>query len=373
METRKKRTWAEIRLKNLAHNVDQMRAQLPEGCRYLGVVKANAYGHGSIPVAKKLVDMGVANLAVACYDEAKELRDAGIRTDILILGPSPASLARELARLGNVCQAVGSLRLAKALNEELEGTGLTLGIHLKLETGMGRTGFSVNRPADLADAAEAIGLPHLDTQGVFTHFCVSDEPESDFTGTQFERFLYGVDTLEKNGGKKFAIRHCTNSGAMVNYPETYLDMVRPGIAQYGLYPGKEHGALDLKPVMRLMTRVMEITDHDLGDTISYGRTYTCSTPRRFAVLPIGYADGLHRTLSNQLEVVVRGHRVRQCGRICMDMCMVDITDFPDVQVGDEVEIFGDAQSVDVLADTIGTISYELLCSVSPRVPRVYID
>jgi len=349
-----------------------MRSQLPAGCRYLGVVKANAYGHGAVEVARRLESMGVTNLAVACYDEAKQLRDVGITAEILILGPSPACLAKELAQLGNVCQAVGSLRLAQALSQELDGTDLTLGIHLKLETGMGRTGFSVNHPADLDDAVRAMSLPGLNPQGVFTHFCVSDEPESGFTDTQFQRFLNGVDTLEKNSGKKFAIRHCTNSGAMVNYPETYLDMVRPGIAQYGLYPGKEHGTLELKPVMRLMTRVMELTDHDPGDTISYGRTYTCDTPRRFAVLPIGYADGLHRALSNQLEVVIRGHRVKQRGRICMDMCMVDVTDFPDVQVGDEVEIFGDTQSVDVLADTIGTISYELLCAVAPRVPRVYL-
>lgn len=368
METQKKRTWAEIRLKNLEHNVKSMQTQLPEGCRYLGVVKANAYGHGAVPVAKRLEELGVQNLAVACFDEAVQLREAGIRAELLILGPSPAYLAKDIAALGNVAQAVGSIRLAQALEAELTGTTLTLPVHIKLETGMGRTGFS-----NLALAAEAMELPHLDPQGVFTHFCVSDEWGNEFTQTQFDRFTRGVDLLEERSGKKFTIRHCTNSGAMVNYPETYLDMVRPGIAQYGLYPAKEHGQIELRPVMRLMTRVAEITAHAAGDTVSYGRTYTCDGPRVFAVLPIGYADGLHRALSNRLEVTIGGKKARQCGRICMDMCMVDITDLPDVQVGDEVEIFGDAQSVDVLAEQAGTISYELLCAVSPRVPRVYVD
>jgi len=345
-----------------------MQSQLPAGCRYLGVVKANAYGHGAVRIARKLEQLGVENLAVACFDEAAELRQAGIKAEILILGPSPAFLAKEIAALGKVCQAVGSLRLAQALSGELEGTGLTLPIHMKLETGMGRTGFT-----DLADAVRAMSLPGLDPQGVFTHFCVSDEYGNDFTATQFKRFTDGIAYLEQTSGKKFQLRHCTNSGAMVNYPETYLDMVRPGIVQYGVYPAAEHGALDLRPVMRLMTRVAEITDHLPGDTVSYGRTYTCTAPTRFAVLPIGYADGLHRVLSNQLEVTVRGRKARQRGRICMDMCMVDVTDIPDVQVGDEVEIFGDAQSIDVLAEQAGTISYELLSGITARVPRVYLD
>ncbi|MBP3654479.1 MAG: alanine racemase [Oscillospiraceae bacterium] len=373
MERMMKRTWAEISLGNLEHNVRNMQAQLPEGCRYLGVVKANAYGHGAVPVAKRLEEIGVTNMAVACYDEAVQLREAGITAQLLILGPSPAFLAKDIAVLGDVCQAVGSLSLAQAMSAEMDGSGLTLPIHLKLDTGMSRTGFSVMQHGALEAAAQAMALPGLDAQGVFTHFAVSDELGNDFTAEQFLRFTRSVSWLEETSGKKFALRHCTNSGAMVNYPEMYLDMVRPGIAQYGLYPASEHGALDLKPVMKLMTRVAEITDHLPGDTVSYGRTYTCERPHRFAVLPIGYADGLHRALSNQLEVVIGGEKARQCGRICMDMCMVDITDLPGVQIGDPVEIFGGEQSVDALAELAGTISYELLCAVSPRVPRVYVD
>ncbi|MBQ3010860.1 MAG: alanine racemase [Oscillospiraceae bacterium] len=372
MERQKIRTWAEISLKNLEHNVKNMQAQLPEGCKYLGVVKANAYGHGVIPVAKKLEELGVKYLAVACFDEAAELREAGIRAQILILGPSPAYLARDIAALGNVAQAVGSLRMAQALSDRLSGTDLILPVHMKLDTGMCRTGFSVQQEAAMREAKAALELKHLDFQGVFTHFAVSDEPDDDFTAYQYHAFLRAVAMLEDHKGEAFALRHCTNSGAMVNYPGTYMDLVRPGIAQYGLYPAAEHGALELKPVMKLMTRVAEITDHMEGDTVSYGRTFTCEGKRRFAVLSIGYADGLHRALSGKLEVVIRGRKAKQCGRICMDMCMADITDLPDVQVGDEVEIFGDVQSVDVLAELAGTISYELLCAVSPRVPRLYV-
>ena len=369
MERQKTRTWAEISLSNLEHNVNQMRRQLPEGCSYLGVVKANAYGHGAVPVARKLQDIGVEYLAVASFDEAAELREAGITAQIIILGPSPAWLAKEIAALGNVVQAVGSLYLANALSEEI-GDG-TLPVHLKLDTGMSRTGFSVHMPQGMKDAEAAMQLKGLDVQGVFTHFAVSDEPESSFTHQQFERFMAAVEHLEALRGARFPIRHCTNSGAMVNFPEMYLDMVRPGLAQYGLYPAGEHGALELKPVMKLMTRVASITDHVEGDTVSYGRTYTCDAPHRFAVLPIGYADGLRRSLSGQLEVLIHGEKAPQRGRICMDMCMVDITHLPHVKVGDKVEIFGDLQSVEDLAAMAGTIPYELLCAVSPRVPRVY--
>ena len=366
-----KRTWAEINLQVLEHNVNQMRSRLPEGCEYLGVVKANAYGHGAVRIAKKLEQIGVKHLAVASFDEAAELRYNGIQANILILGPSPVYLTREIVKLGNVCQTIGSLDMAKQMAQRLQGE--TLPVHLKLDTGMSRIGFCVHHEEGLRLAEEAMQLEGLDVQGVFTHFAVSDEPTESFTHLQFERFLSAVEHLEQVRGKRFPLRHCTNSGAMVNYPEMYLDMVRPGLAQYGLYPAAEHGALDLKPVMKLMTRVAEITDHWEGDTVSYGRTYTCDSPCRFAVLPIGYADGLHRSLSGQLQVRIGGAVAPQRGRICMDMCMVDITHLPHVQIGDEVEIFGGEQSVAALAELAGTIPYELLCSVSPRVPRVYKD
>jgi len=207
---------------------------------------------------------------------------------------------------------------------------------------------------------------------VFTHFAVSDEPEESFTLEQFARFTKAVDELENETGRSLGIRHCANSGAVVNFRETCLDMVRPGLLLYGLYPGAERGGLDLKPVMRLLTRVAEITEHHAGDTISYGRIFTCERDMRLAVIPVGYADGLHRSLSGKFDVLINGKRAHQVGRICMDMCMVDVTDMPEVKTGDIVTVFGDEPEATELADIAGTISYELLCAISPRVPRVYI-
>ena len=196
--------------------------------------------------------------------------------------------------------------------------------------------------------------------------------EESFTLEQFGRFTAAVDALENETGRSLGIRHCANSGAVVNFRQTCLDMVRPGLLLYGLYPGAERGGLDLKPVMRLLTRVAEVTEHRAGDTISYGRIYTCERDMRLAVIPVGYADGLHRRLSGKFDVVINGRRARQVGRICMDMCMVDVTDMPEVRAGDIVTVFGDEPDAGELADIAGTISYELLCAISPRVPRVYI-
>ena len=373
MNDKTKRTWAEISLAAIEHNYRAMRERLPEGCRFLGVVKADAYGHGAVPVARKLEELGCEYLAVACIDEARQLREAGIGLPILILGFTPAAYARELAELG-VTQAVGSLDAAAALSGALEGTDLTLKVHLKLETGMGRTGFRVFGTWDALPAAEAVKLPRLNAEGVFTHFCVSDAEENvrDFTIEQFRRFIAGVGAIEAKAGRKFAIRHCTNSGAMHAFPETYLDMVRPGVSLYGMYPGPVRDQIDLIPAMTLKTRVAYVEKHEPGDTISYGRTFTADRPMEVAVLPIGYADGLHRVLSNRLSVMIGGRRVRQIGRICMDMCMADVTGLG-VQPGDEAEIFGRRMPIDDVAELAGTIHYELTCAVSPRVPRVYVD
>ena len=370
MDDRTKRTWAEVSLGAIEHNYRAMRAELPDGCKFLGVVKANAYGHGAIPVSRRLADLGCDYLAVACLDEARELRQAGIGLPVLILGHTPPEYAPELAEL-DVTQAVGSLEAASALNAALEGTGRTLKVHLKLETGMGRTGFRVFGDWKALPAATAVRMPHLHAEGVFTHFCVSDGEEDvrDFTCTQLERFRTAIDAIETRSGHRFAIRHCTNSGAMHAFPETYMDMVRPGVSLYGMYPGPVRDRIELVPAMTLMTRVAYVERHEPGDTVSYGRTFTVERPSELAVLPIGYADGLHRVLSNKLRVLVNGRVVPQVGRICMDMCMADVTGLG-VKPGDEVQIFGRDMPIDDVADLAGTIHYELTCAVSPRVPRV---
>ncbi len=374
MNELQKRTWAEIHLDHIAHNVQAMREKLPASCRFLGVVKANAYGHGAIRVAKKLEEIGCEYLAVACIDEAIELREAGVRAPILILGYTPPEYAADLSHY-EITQAVGSLEMARGLSQNAGDAPVR--VHLKLETGMGRTGFRVLNTQELAEAAETLQLPGLDAEGVFTHFCVSDEYGDPFTQEQYSRFTNAISALEAGRGKRFAIRHCANSGAVINYPQYSMDMVRPGIATYGLYPAKEHGGIELLPGMSLRTCIAQITSHEAGDTISYGRKFMAKGPMRIAVLPIGYADGLHRTLSGQLEVLIRGKRCPQLGRICMDMCMVDVSDLPDVRPGEIATIFGrdgDAEiSVDELAEKADTISYELLCAVSPRVPRIWSE
>ena len=373
MDEMRKRTWAEVSLGAIEHNYRAMRARLAPGTRYMGIVKANAYGHGAVRVSRLLEDVGCDYLAVACIDEAVQLRQAGIGLPILILGYTPPELAPQLAE-NDVTQAVGSLDMARALNDALAGTGRTLKVHFKLETGMGRTGFRVYGGADGSDAAQAMALPRLAPEGVFTHFCVSDGApgERDFTWEQLKRFKAGFETIEERSGRRFEIHHCTNSGAMLSFPETYMDMVRPGVALYGLYPGEDRGDIELIPAMTLKSRVACVERHEPGDTISYGRTFTVERPSAIAVLPIGYADGLHRTLSNKLTVDFDGRRARQVGRICMDMCMADVTDLG-VKAGDTAEIFGRRIGAGEVAALCGTIHYELLCAVSPRVPRIYVD
>ncbi len=373
MDDLKKRTWAEVSLGAIEHNYRAMRAKLAPGTRYMGIVKADAYGHGAVRVSQLLEELGCDYLAVACLDEVRVLRKAGIGLPIMILGFTPPEYAAELADL-KATQAVGSLAYAQALSKQLSGTGKTLKVHVKLETGMGRTGFRAFGEDSLADAAQAVQLPGLAAEGVFTHFCVSDgnEEQRPFTNVQFDRFKNGVEAIQAKSGHTFEIRHCTNSGAMLSFPGTYMDMVRPGVALYGLYPGPDHGHIDLIPAMELKSRVAYVERHEPGDTVSYGRTFTVEKPSEIAVLPIGYADGLHRVLSNKLTVALNGHKVRQVGRICMDMCMLDVTGL-DVKSGDVAELFGRTMPCGDMADLAGTIHYELVCAVSARVPRVYVD
>ncbi|MGI5935537.1 MAG: alanine racemase [Oscillospiraceae bacterium] len=374
MDDLQKRSWAEISLKSIEHNYRNIRSLLPPCCRFMGVVKANAYGHGAVEVSRLLEKLGCEYLGVATFDEARELRDAGIGLPILILGHTPPNLAPEMARL-DITQAVANLGVAREMAGILEGKRLK--IHIKLETGMGRIGFSHASPRTMEEILELLALPCFDAEGIFTHFAVSDVYGDSFTQEQFRRFKETVSKLEEASGHTFAIKHCANSGAVINYPETYLDMVRPGLALYGMYPGNEKGSLDLRPAMSLKTRVAAVYEQAPGDTISYGRTFTVEKDMRVAVLPIGYADGLHRIASNKIDVLIHGKRARQLGRICMDMCMVDVTDIPDCRPGDVAIIFGsdgDAYlPVEELAEKCGTINYEIVCSPSRRIPRIYVD
>lgn len=373
MEHAKDRTWAEVLLDNIEHNYKAIRGRLAPGCRFLGTVKADAYGHGAIPVARLLEDLGTEYLAVACIGEAIPLRQAGIKLPILVLGYTDPSRASEIIEMG-LTQTVYSAELAEAYSHGAAGLGKHIKCHLKLDSGMGRLGFD-NGIAD--EMSEIISLPGLVFEGMFSHFALSDCWGEQYTKAQFDSFKKAVDYIEGQSGKKFEIVHCANSGAVVNYPETYMDMVRPGIALYGAYeePSPNLESFGFKPGMELKTRIVQIRDMPKGATVSYGRTFTAEEKCRIAVLPVGYADGLHRALSNKMEMLLGGKIIKQVGRICMDMCMVDITNINSANVGDMVTVFGHDGGTELPLSRhsrlIDTITYELLCSISPRVPRVY--
>lgn len=374
MNDLQKRTWAEISLDNIRHNYLAIRASLPEGCRFLGVVKADAYGHGALKVAKLLQDNGADYLAVSCLDEALELRAGGVTMPILILGHTPPEYTGTLIAM-NITQTVTCL--AKALEYSAEAVRLSreLKIHIKLDTGMSRLGFLCAGSyfdEGVQNVVDSCRLPGLIPEGVYTHFAVSDEPGEDckvYTQKQFQLFLDVIETVRKRGGITFAIRHCANSGAVANYPEMALDMVRPGLLLYGY---GDEGRLDLHPCMRLVTTVSTIKFYEPGTCVSYGRRYTTSRRTRMGVLAIGYADGLPRLASNKCAFAAGNGLAPQRGSICMDMCMVDLTELPEVDVGSQVELFGGHCSIYQLSDAAETIPYELLCAVSKRVPRVYL-
>ena len=376
-----KRTWAEVSLDNLEHNYRAIKNHIPEGCRFLGVMKADAYGHGAVPLSHALCELGAEYLAVSNLEEAIQLRRGGVRAPMLILGYTPASFADTMVFM-DITQEVHSLEYAKELDTALAGTNYILNVHLKLDTGMTRIGFfAYDHERTLPELLEVCGLPHLHVEGVFTHFCVADSkaPEDEaFTRTQYARFTAMLDALAAHGIRP-ELRHCASSGATILYPELALDMVRPGIATYGHAPSEDaEGILDLRPLMTVRTTVAQPREIPAGTSISYGRTYTAERDMRVAVLPIGYADGLLRGLSGKVSFRIRGRMARSVGRICMDMCMVDVSEIPGVRVGDEAALFGyDTDGTllpcERIAQQAGTISYEILCGISKRIPRIYMQ
>ena len=374
MESTLKRTWAEISLDNLTHNFETIRRQVGPKAKLLGVVKADAYGHGAVRVAKHLERLGAGYLAVSNLDECEELRVNGITLPILMLGFTPADQAGRILK-NDMTQAVPNLAIAEAYSSAAVHAGGTMKVHIKLDTGMGRLGFQCDDAhfdASLRDILKILALPGLDVEGVFTHFCVSDEAADEcveFTKVQHNRFLRMIDAVETQGNFRFRLHHCCNAGGIASYPEWAWDMVRCGIILYGT--GDLAERMGMKPVMTVKTTVSTIKDFDPDTSISYGRQFFTTRPSRIAVLPIGYADGLFRALSGKLRVLTPYGEAQQVGRICMDMCMIDVTDLPQVKSGDEVEIFGEHVLCADLAERCDTIPYELLCAVSKRVPRIY--
>ena len=371
------RTWAEINLDELAHNIHTLRKILTPSAKFLGVVKANAYGHGVTQCAHVLQKNGADFLAVATIPEGVTLRQSGITLPILCLGQTTPELAPLMADY-SITQAVGDIDNAKALSSYAQALHANIRIHIKIDTGMSRTGFfwpnnDAEKSRTASEILEACNLPGLDAEGIFTHFAAADD-DPDYTHLQLSRFNDARETLSRLG-RNFRLSHAAASVGTLNYPDAHLDMGRFGLVLYGYEStetGNEGSTLDLHPVMTLKSRITAVRRLPAGTTISYGRTYTLARDSVIAVLPIGYADGLPRTLSNKFNVKIHDVLCPNVGRVCMDMCMIDVTDIPDVKAGDVATVW-DGELIPIAAKNAGTIIHEIVCMPSQRVPRVFIQ
>ena len=359
--------WAEIDLEALEHNVRALKRQA-RGALLMAVVKANAYGHGAVGVAKAALAAGADRLGVVCVDEGEELRRAGITAPILVMGHTPVSLA-ECAVALNLATTVGSYHYAEAVSQEAVKRGVSVAVHLKVETGLNRYGLPPEQVMPLAESIRQ--MPGLDVEGLWTHFATCDEPDKNYVQRQFTAFR---DVAEKLPWVR--LRHVANTATVLDMPDLSLDMVRVGIGLYGCYPSADvDHEVPLRPVLSLKSRVARLRRIEAGESVSYGCTWTATRASVIALVMCGYGDGLRRTLSNKGSVLVRGQRAPIVGRIAMDMCVADVTEIPHIAVDDEVVIIGrqdeDEISADEVARLTDTISYETLTGITARVPRVY--
>jgi alanine racemase len=366
-------TWAEIDLDAIAHNVRQLKRLLGPTVQLTAVVKGEAYGHGAVPVSRCALAAGADRLAVASPREALELRRAGVDGPLLILGPTPPWQAERLVAQ-EIMATVMSLPTSRALSRAAAAAGVTATVHIKVDTGMGRYGLLPDEVLPFALALRE--LPALNVEGLWTHFATAEDMDTSYLHQQLGTFLAVAEQLRQNG-IAVPLRHAANTAAAVCHPESRLDMVRCGLAVYGLYPsGRCRAALELRPAMTLKSRVCRLRWLPEGSSISYGRIYQTTRPTLVAFVPIGYADGLRRALSNRGSLLIRGQRVPLVGRICMDGCMADVTAIEGVQEGDEAVLLGHQGQAEITADEIAeslaTISYEVVTTVGPRVPRVYL-
>lgn len=361
-----------IDLAALRHNLAAIRRAIGPGVAVCGVVKADAYGHGAIPVARALAAEGIEHLAVASVDEAAELRHAGIDVPILVFGSVRPDRVREAVRL-RLAVTVWSAAAARALADALDPAA-PLDVHVKVDTGMHRIGALAG---DLSALADVLRAGPFRIAGTMSHLACADQPGHASVPAQIEAFESALRALSSLGVAP-GVRHLANSAGAVAWPAARYDMVRPGIALYGGAPSPQlAGRLDLRPVMHLQTRVLQLKTIPAGDRVGYGHTYAATRPTRLAVLPVGYAIGYPRALSNRADVLIRGHRAPVAGTISMDHVTVDVTDVPGAAEGDVVTLWGSdgTQHLDVmeLGARAGTIGYELLTCVSPRTPRIYDD
>ncbi len=371
-----RRTWACVDLDALEHNYRALRAHLPDNTKMCCIIKADAYGHGALRVAKLFEAVGADFLAVSNIEEAMTVRRGGIHTPLLILGYTHPSCAKILAD-NNISQCVYSYEYGKALADAAEENGIKIKIHLKVDVGMGRLGFvfRANDDTSLIDALEICRSKSFITEGIFTHFPKADEGISgeEKTKKQFARFVEIINLFSQNG-VEFSIRHSSNSAAAISLPECSLDMVRLGIALYGVFPVKDKYNLLLKNTLSLKTVVSNVKEVKKGECVGYGSEYVAKKDVTIATLPIGYADGFKcENFKSGTNVYLHGHPCKICGRVCMDQIMVDISHIKNVALGDEVTIYGNGCDIDLEAYSKNNkkIPYETMCEISARVPRVY--
>jgi alanine racemase len=367
-------TYAEIDLDAIEHNVRQFRRRYPSRVRLMAAVKADAYGHGAVPVSKAALSAGATDLAVAFLDEALELREAGITAPILILGYTPDRGIRPAVEAG-VALTVYREESLPALADAAVKTGKAVRVHVKVDTGMGRLGLAREELVPFMQKLTAV--PGVHVEGLYTHFACADERDKTYTRKQYETLTRMVEDLRRENLPVPRV-HSANSAAAIEFPEMADGMIRLGISMYGYYPSEEvdREAVHLKPALSLKTRIIHLKQPKAGTGISYGKTFVADGTRWIATLPIGYADGFNRLLSNRGSALVRGKKVPVVGRVCMDQTMVDVTDAMPAAVGDEVVLYGQQGDavihVDEVARLLGTISYEVTCMIGRRVPRVYV-
>ncbi|MBU5255019.1 alanine racemase [Tissierella praeacuta] len=366
--------WAEINLDNLAHNIREVRKHTDKDALVTAVVKANGYGHGSVEISRTFLDNGADRLAVALLTEAIELRKGNITEPILILGYTPPTQYEKLLEY-NIIQTIYNYEDAKILSNKAVELGKKATIHIKIDSGMGRIGFLPIEDS-IKDIINISKLPNIYVEGIFTHLAKADEIDKSHAMEQFEKYMKVVNNLEKHG-LSIPLKHVSNSAGIIDIPKFNLNMVRAGIMIYGFYPSeKVEKNMKLKPAMALKAKISHLKVVPKGTGISYGQIFVTEKESKIATIPIGYADGFTRMLTGKAEVAVRGKRAKIVGKICMDQCMIDVTNIDDVKLGDEVVIFGyglDCPSADELASKLGTINYEIVCMVGRRVPRVYMS
>ena len=368
------RCYAEISLEAIGHNIREVKKRLPEGVKLLGVVKANAYGHGAVPVASYLENQ-VDYFATATIEEAVELRENGISAPILILGYVSPSQYGDLVEY-DITQTIDSYAQALALEKEAARQNRKAKAHLAVDTGMTRIGFQVTEH-DADEAAKIADLPHIELEGMFTHFSCADQEDKTYCSMQMEKYDKMTALLAERG-VTIPLRHICNSAGIMEFDDHHFEMVRSGIITYGIYPSEavKKERLDLIPALSWKSHVIHVKEVGPGIGVSYGATYVTEKPMtRIATVSAGYADGYPRALSNQGCVLIHGKKAPIIGRICMDQMMVDVTDIPDVQVEDVVTLVGtdgdETITIEEIANPAARFDYEMLCDISSRVTRVY--